>query len=133
MAIQETRPSYAVGLIERYDHALLIALPSPGEDDKRLWVFPRGRIEEGESPESAMRRIAQHHHDVEVEVVVGQPPVVEIIEGKEVELRYMFCGILTGEPAAGPYEEVRWAPKQQLREYDFDPASVPVVEWLLES
>jgi len=133
MSIEKTRPSFAVGLIERYDHALLIALPSPGEDGRRLWVFPRGRIEPGESPEVAMRRIAQDHLEVEIEVVIGQPPIIEILDGNEVELRYMFCGILTGEPFAGPYDEVRWAPKQQLREYDFDAASSPVVEWLLET
>jgi 8-oxo-dGTP diphosphatase len=133
MPNEQTRPSFAVGLIERYDHALLIALPAPSDDDKRLWVFPRGRIEPGESPEVAMRRIAQDHLEIEVEVVVGQPPIIETIDGEEVELRYMFCGILTGDPFAGPYKEIRWAPKQQLREYDFDSASIPVVEWILET
>jgi len=133
MSIQNTRPVYAVGLIERYDHALLIALPSPGADNERRWVFPRGRVEEGESPESAMRRIASDHHGIEIEVVVGQPPVVEVVEGRQVELRYMFCGIEHGEPGPGPYDEVRFCLRLQLLEYDFEPATKSVVHWLLES
>jgi len=131
MSNKGTRCTLAAGLIERVDHALLIALPSAEKNGQRRWIFPRGPVEPGESPEAAMRRLAKDHLGIEIEVVVGQPPVVAIVVGKEVELRYMFCGVITGEPQPGPYAEVRWTPKQQLMEYDFDSASKPVVAWLL--
>jgi hypothetical protein len=30
------------------------------------------------------------------------------------------------------YEEVRWVPRQSLLEYEFEPVSQQVVDWLLE-
>lgn len=79
-----------------------------------------------------MRRIATEQLDLTIEIVVGQPPLQETIDGKEVELRYFFCGVITGEQSTGVYEEVRWISKSHLREYDFSAELAPVIEWLLE-
>ena len=131
--MRRRRPLYAVGIIERPDHHVLIALASGREEQGRLWQFPRGPAEPNESVEAAMRRVARQEFGIEVEIVVGQPPLVEEIDGKAVELRYFFCDLTTGVPQAGGYEEIRWVSKAHLREYDFDQASAPVVQWLLES
>ena len=83
--------------------------------------------------EAAMRRIAREQLGIEVEIVVGQPPIVAALQDAEVELRYFFCGVIEGDADRGEYAELRWVPRGQLREYDFDDVSRPVVEWLLES
>ncbi len=138
------RELYAAGVIERHGHHVLIvtgyvAPPSVGEGTtparegpERWWMFPRGPAHQDESPEAAMRRIARSDLGVQVEVFVGQPPVVQRIDGREVEVRYLFCGLVNGEPRPGVYADVRWVPRGQLREYDFDAASAQVVEWLLK-
>lgn len=131
--MRRRRPIYAAGIIERLDHHVLIALASGSEEHGRLWQFPRGPAELKESAEAAMRRVAKQELGIEVEVVVGQPPLVEEIDGQAVELRYFFCDLTTGVPQAGSYDEIRWVSKAHLREYDFDRASTPVVQWLLES
>lgn len=79
-----------------------------------------------------MRRVANEGLGVEVEIVVGQPPIAVKIESCEVELRYFFCGIITGDLSAGDYAEIRWVNRGHLREYEFDEASRAVVEWLLQ-
>ncbi len=129
--MRRRRPLYAAGIIERLDHHVLIALASGREEEGRLWQFPRGPAEPNESAEAAMRRVARRELGIEVEIVVGQPPLVEDIDGQAVELRYFFCGLTTGVPQVGPYREIRWVSKAHLREYDFDHPSAPVVQWLL--
>ena len=133
MPRRERGPIYAAGIIERVDNDLLIALPPSEPDAARLWVFPRGRARDDESPEAAMRRIAQEQLGLTVEVVVGQPPVREAIDGATVEIRYFFCGIIEGVPATGAYAELRWISRAHLREYEFDAASRKVVDWLIEN
>jgi 8-oxo-dGTP pyrophosphatase MutT (NUDIX family) len=125
------RKVYAVGIIERDDNHILIALPWEEAASSRLWQFLRGVVEEGESPEAAMRRVAREKLGLTVEIIVGQPPFTCTIDGSEVELRCFFCGVSTGETDPGPYSEVLWIPKIHLREYDFDGPSRPVVKWLL--
>ncbi len=127
-----TRPRFAAGIIERFDDQVLIVADTTDLSVPRLWFFPRDAVGDNESPEAAMRRIAHEKLGVHVEVVVGQPPLIQPIDGVEVEVRYFFCGISSGEPIRGAYAETRWLPKGQLREYDFDPASQTVVDWLIE-
>lgn len=127
------RPRVAVGIIERHDNHVLIVLPSTPDDQTRLWQFPRGFAGGDESPEQAMRRIADEQLGIHIEIVVGQPPVTASLDGREVEMRYFFCGVADGEPRPGPYAEIRWVTRGHLREYEFDAPSKPVVEFLLES
>ena len=132
MSLRRTKTVFVAGIIERHDNHLLIALPAE-DRDRRLWQFPRGPAERGESPEAAMRHIARDHLGLRVEIVVGQPPLSECIDTVEVELRYFFCGIAKGQAQSGPFAEIRWVPKHHLSEYDFDKASRSVAKWLLQS
>lgn len=128
---QTHRKSYAIGVIEQHDDHLLIATFKDRSDVSRLWQFPRGIVKPGESPEAAMRRVAKENLGVTVEIVVGQPPLLADVDGKQAELRYFFCSLSAGAPSAGSYAEIQWIPKAHLREYDFDAPSKPVVNWLL--
>ena len=122
----------AAGVIERVDNHVLIALSLPGGSDAQRWCFPRGRVERGESPEAAMRRIARDDLGLEVEIVIGQPPLPVRIDGEDVEFRYFICGVTMDEVRSSRYPSLRWVLRGRLREYDFDEASKPVVTWLLE-
>lgn len=126
-------PTYAVGIVERYDNHLLILVTETNPERPRLWQFPRGPIAPEETPEVAMRRIAGDLLGLEVEIVVGQPPVPCWLDGTEVELRVFFCCPIEGEAHTDETVELRWVPKAHLREYDFDAASQPVADWILEN
>lgn len=125
------RALYVAGVIERLDNHVLIALPQEESDTARRWQFPRGLAKPHESPEAAMRRVAEEKLGLFVEIVVGQPPLLCQLSGKEVEVRYFFCGVAAGGCRTGSYVEILWIPKAHLREYDFDDASQPVANWLL--
>ena len=126
------RPIYSACILERSDNHLLIAKITQDAGNEAAWRFPRGPAEASESPEAAMRRIAKHDLGVEVDMTVGQPPLIMEIDGQQVELRYFFCTLAVGEPNAQENAECRWVLRGQLLEYDFDPQSQPVVDWLLE-
>ena len=132
MSSQQNTPVYAAGVLERFDHHVLIALASHDEAQPRHWQFPRGLILPKETPETSMRRIMDQLLGVEVEIVIGQPPIEGSVNGERVLMRYFFCGLLSGEPAAGDFEEIRWVHRIHLSEYDFDEASQPVTQWLLD-
>src|SRR6185503_9329082 len=116
VAKRPTRTRYVSAIIERHDNQILIALPvsddkQKGENAERLWQFPRDAARADESAEAAMRRIAQEQLGVMIEIVVGQPPIVARTDNDEIELRYFFCGIITGEPRSKLYSEFRWVLK----------------------
>jgi len=133
MALTARRPLYVAAIVERFDNHMLIAQGEGREDGTSLWRFPRGRANPGESAEMAMRRVARETLGLEIEVVVGQPPLVEVVDGVPAELRYFFCGVIQGEPTSPDGRELRWVSKPHLREYEFDGPSRIVVEWLLDA
>ncbi len=126
------RPLYAAAIIERADNHILVALPTNTEP-ARQWIFPRGLAEPNESAEAAMRRIARDQLGLFVELVIGQPPFMTEVDGIRSEIRYFFCGVAGGDPRPGPYSDIRWVQRSQLREFDFDEPSKAVVEWLLST
>jgi ADP-ribose pyrophosphatase YjhB (NUDIX family) len=132
MARNPRFPLHAAGLLERSDNQILIVKMPQDENGEALWQFPRGPVKPGESAEVAMRRMALEQLGMHVEIVVGQPPIRGVVKGQSVELRYFFCGVVEEESRPGTYAETRWVAKGQLREYDFDEASRPVAEWLVD-
>jgi len=80
-----------------------------------------------------MRRLAKERLGIEVEITIGQPPVLAQIDGRSVEMRYFHCEVTAGEPSSRSYAEIRWIPKAHLREYEFDDVSQPVATWFLSN
>ena len=124
---------YAAGLIEDSDGNVLITRAPSALSSETRWRFPRGEVEKGESPEAAMRRIVRAHLGLHIEIIAGQPPIAAAVNRVEAELRYFFCGVAAEDSTTEAGVEVRWVAKGQLREYDFDEASISVARWLGES
>ncbi len=136
MARSKSSKPYVAAIIERQDNYILIVRSSElsnSTGDGPRWAFPRGRVKGDESPEAATRRTTREDLGIEVEIVVGQPPLVEEIGGERVELRFFFCGLISDGEESGPEDAIRWVPRHHLREYEFDALFQPVADWLLEA
>lgn len=97
-----------------------------------LWCFPFGPIEQGEMPEPALRRSLRTMLGINVRIVCAQPPFDQTFDDMTFRWRFFFCEA-SGEKMHNMYfDQVRWVPRASLREYDFDPVSRHVVDWILE-
>jgi 8-oxo-dGTP diphosphatase len=122
-------PIVVSAIIEDAQGRVLVARSSGDAGGDTPWELPRGRLRRGETPEGAMRRVAKERLDLGITIDVGQPPVNGRFEGESVVYRYFLAGVVTGDARASDYAEVRWVPRLQLREYEFDPATSQVVAW----
>lgn len=96
------------------------------------WTFPNGPIERGEAPETALRRALRHLLGLDVRVVCSQPPFDQPWDRVLCRWRFFFCDGTGSEIDNHYFSEVRWVPRATLSEYDFDPVSQRVVDWMLE-
>lgn len=124
----------ASGVVERTARGarevLIAKIPTPPY--KGRWTFPSGPIEEGEAPEAAVRRALISTLGLRVRIVTGQPPFDHAWDEVTCRWRFFFCDATGNEVHNVYFSEVRWIPRGALREYDFDPVSQQVVDWLLE-
>ncbi len=106
-------------VIERDGRVLIAQRKRTGQHPLK-WEFPGGKVEPGEAPEAAVVR------ELEEELAIRA-----LVEREIVRYEYQYAGrpaILlifyrvtefAGEPKNLDFEQIVWAPRESLRDYDF--------------
>ena len=93
------------------------------------WEFPGGKVEDGESPETCLRR--ELHEELAIEAEVG-PEIyrTEYRYPNGFAVRLLFFRILryTGTATNRAFERIEWARRADLSGYDFLEADRELVE-----
>ena len=86
----------------------------------RLWEFPGGKIEAGESPEQALAR--ELEEELGIQATIG-PRVTRVRHnyrhGGAVDLQFYAVHEFSGELQNRIYHEVRWVRLEELPSYEF--------------
>lgn len=122
---------FACAILRRDNQALIVRPISTGPKRSK-WAFPAGPVEADESPEAACRRMCREKLSAEIEIDLGQPPLHDTVAGQPVIYRYYIGTVIGLDVGNEGFAEVRWVAMGQLRDYEFDPVSQMVVDWLLE-
>jgi len=119
------------GVIENSEGHILAGLRPMGKHLGGLWEFPGGKVECGESPESAL--IRELREELAVDIEVGSPlgPVIWNYNERMIRLRPYYCRILAGEPQALEHEQLHWCPPQDFDVLSWAAADVPILHEIL--
>jgi 8-oxo-dGTP diphosphatase len=113
-------------IIER-DGGFLIARRSAGRHLARRWEFPGGKVEPGESEVEALERELLEELAIRVEIVERLTSVEHSYPDRSLRLIAYRCTIVDGEPYAGEHEELRWIAIDEVCQYDFPEADLPIL------
>ena len=97
------------------------------------WEFPGGKIEEGESPQNALKR--EIMEELDTEIVVGE--LIHTVEYDyptfHLSMDCFWCEILNGDLVLKEHEAAKWLTKEQLNEVDWLPADVTLIDIIKSS
>ncbi len=97
-------------------------------DFKDGWEFPGGKIEEGETPQEALRREIWEELDTEIEV----GDLIDTIEydypNFHLSMDCFWAEILSGDLVLKEHEAARWLKKEQLGSVEWLPADITLIE-----
>jgi mutator protein MutT len=119
-----------VAAIIRRGQEILISRRPQGVHLAGLWEFPGGKVETGESLESALEREIIEELGVEIDVLHETFRIAHEYPSRTVQLHFFECLIRKGEPAAIEVDSLRWVAPQDLDQYTFPEADKELVDRL---
>ncbi|SLN10916.1 CTP pyrophosphohydrolase [Aquimixticola soesokkakensis] len=125
----------AVALIDIEGRVLLAQRPE-GKSLAGLWEFPGGKVEEGETPESALVR--ELHEELGIETWNSCLAPLTFASHSYEEFHLLMplfaCRKWNGIPQPKEGQVLKWVRPLDLRDYRMPPADIPLIpilrEWL---
>src|SRR6478609_3773220 len=121
------------GVIRNPEGRFLACLRPQGKHLGGLWEFPGGKVDPGESPESALVRELREELAVEVEVGLPLAPVIWHYGSRVIRLSPFYCRITGGELQPIEHEKLLWCAPRNFGDLVWADADVPILGEILES
>jgi len=118
------------GVIRRDDGRLLITQRLPDDTLGGYWEFPGGKVDPGEELRAALHRELMEELGVETEIGAELRSIVHAYPDRDVRLYFYEARILSGEPQKLEVADLRWVMLDELMNYQFPEADLPLLEQL---
>ncbi|MBA9029022.1 MULTISPECIES: (deoxy)nucleoside triphosphate pyrophosphohydrolase [Bacillaceae] len=121
---------YVVGAVIIENRKILCAQRGPSKSLPLKWEFPGGKIEEGESPQEALRREIVEEMQCQIEIGDQIEHTVYEYDFGIVHLTTFYCRLTEGKPVLTEHTSIKWLSPDELKSLDWAPADIPAIEKL---
>ena len=128
---REKKRIKVVAAVIRKDNEVLATQRGYG-NYKDWWEFPGGKIEEGEWPEEALVREIREELDIDIEVTSFLKTVEYEYPEFHLSMACYWCRIREGRLKLLEHEAARWLPLNDLRQVNWLPADLLLIDAIEE-
>lgn len=121
-----------VGAIIIQDGKILCCQRGKDRALAKLWEFPGGKIEEGESKIDALKRELEEELKITVDIVEDEYEFCRYeYDFGFVNLTTFICYLKSGEPQLTEHLQIKWLKVKDIEFLEWAPADIPTVEKLV--
>jgi 8-oxo-dGTP diphosphatase len=117
-------------VIRRDDGRLLITQRLAEDTLGGYWEFPGGKVDPGEDLQTALRRELVEELGVQAEIGAEIHSIVHSYPDRDVRLYFFEAHIVSGEPQKLEVADLRWVTLDELMDYQFPEADIPLLQQL---
>jgi 8-oxo-dGTP diphosphatase len=118
------------GVIRRADGRLLITQRLADDTLGGYWEFPGGKVEPNEDLRVALARELAEELGIETEIGEEMHRIVHAYPDRDVRLYFYAVKIVSGEPQKLEVADLRWVTLDELMNYQFPEADLPLLRQL---
>ncbi len=96
------------------------------------WEFPGGKVEEGETPEEALKREIEEELNTEIEVGEYLTTIEYDYPKFHLSMRCYWARIIEGKPVLLEHEAAKWLDIEELESVDWLPADLTIIKMIKE-
>ena len=121
----------AVGVLIREDESFLLTSRPEGKVYAGYWEFPGGKLEAGETVETALRR--ELHEELGITLHAAEPWKIEVVDYPHARVRLHFCKVRqwSGEFEMRERQSMAWQ-TLPVQVGPVLPGTIPVLRWFAE-
>ena len=128
--MENTRKQIEVAAAIILDGEKIFATQRGYGEFKGGWEFPGGKIEQGETPEQALKREIREELDTEIEVGELFDTVEYDYLTFHLTMHCFLCAVISGKLVLKEHEAAKWLTRDTLDSVDWLPADKGLIERL---
>jgi len=118
------------GVVRRDDGRILITQRLPNDTLGGYWEFPGGKVEVGEELGAALVRELREEVGIETAIGAEIHRLVHAYPDRDVRLYFFEARIISGEPQRLEVADLLWVTADELMNYQFPAADLPLLNQL---